>query len=80
MGVFRFTPSARPLCRIRRLERMNATGQALHVDAEALEIDIKSIPEPTRALTGSGRRSRACYGRPTHSRAFRRPCLFLIPR
>jgi hypothetical protein len=48
MGVFRFTPSARPLCRFRRLERMDATGQALHVDAEALKIDIKSISGVTR--------------------------------
>jgi hypothetical protein len=64
MGVFRFTPSARPLCRFRRLERMDATGQALHVDVEALGIDIKSIPRPTRAPTGARRRIRAPYAFP----------------
>jgi len=64
MGVFRFSPLARPLCRIRRPERMDATGQALHVDAEALEIDIKSIARPTRAPTGARRRIRAPYAFP----------------
>ena len=59
MGVFRFSPLARLRFQFRANKRMNDTGQALHVDAEALKIDIKSIPEPTRAPTGSGRRIRA---------------------
>jgi hypothetical protein len=59
-----FPPWGRPSVDSGPLERMDATGQALHVDAKALKIDIKSIARPTRAPTGARRRIRAPYAFP----------------